>query len=87
LVLTDNKIAGGLEALAAAGLAQLSFLDLSNNRISNLETLNPLVRLLSFSFLLFSSLFFPFFSSLHFFIFRFLFLFRTCPLSRKDVRP
>jgi len=42
--LADNKIAGGLEALAAAQLEALTTLDLSNNRISQLATLEPLVR-------------------------------------------
>lgn len=45
LVLSDNRVAGGLAALAAAGLAALRHLDLSNNRIAAAEDLAPLAAL------------------------------------------
>ena len=44
LYLADNKIAGGLEALANAHVDALTTLDLSNNRIATVATLEPLVR-------------------------------------------
>lgn len=43
LVLSDNKIGSGLENLTGKGLVNLVSLDLSNNRISKLEALAPLV--------------------------------------------
>ncbi|KAL6512832.1 hypothetical protein OROMI_034648 [Orobanche minor] len=45
LILSDNRIAGGLEFLVAAGLDSLRDLDLSNNRISNINDLRPLAEL------------------------------------------
>ncbi|XP_078441706.1 leucine-rich repeat (LRR) family protein [Wolffia australiana] len=45
LILSDNRIAGGLEFLVAAGLDSLRDLDLSNNRIQFVEDLAPLARL------------------------------------------
>ncbi|KAK9108832.1 hypothetical protein Sjap_016892 [Stephania japonica] len=45
LILSDNRIAGGLEFLVAAGLESLRDLDLSNNRIQSIEDLEPLARL------------------------------------------
>ncbi|KAI4994740.1 hypothetical protein ZWY2020_034381 [Hordeum vulgare] len=45
LTLSDNCIAGGLEHLVEAGLASLRDLDLSNNRIQNVDDLAPLARL------------------------------------------
>ncbi|KAJ0981922.1 hypothetical protein J5N97_010177 [Dioscorea zingiberensis] len=45
LILSDNRIAGGLEFLVEAGLESLRDLDLSNNRIQFLEDLAPLARL------------------------------------------
>ncbi|KAJ3075186.1 hypothetical protein HK102_005658, partial [Quaeritorhiza haematococci] len=45
LQLMDNKISGGLEALTEAELNNLTYLDLSNNRIADLELLKPLVDL------------------------------------------
>ncbi|CAA6667437.1 unnamed protein product [Spirodela intermedia] len=45
LILSDNRIAGGLEFLVEAGLDSLRDLDLSNNRIQFLEDLAPLARL------------------------------------------
>ncbi|KAK9136372.1 hypothetical protein Syun_015702 [Stephania yunnanensis] len=45
LILSDNRIAGGLEFLVAAGLESLRDLDLSNNRIQSVEDLEPLARL------------------------------------------
>ncbi|KAI4962829.1 hypothetical protein ZWY2020_025268 [Hordeum vulgare] len=45
LTLSDNRIAGGLEHLVEAGLASLRDLDLSNNRIQNVDDLAPLARL------------------------------------------
>lgn len=42
LVLSDNRISGGLEHLVQAGLKSLEDLDLSNNRIQVLEDLVPL---------------------------------------------
>ncbi|ESQ53430.1 hypothetical protein EUTSA_v10025306mg [Eutrema salsugineum] len=45
LVLSDNRIAGGLEFLVQAGLDLLRDLDLSNNRIHLIEDLVPLAQL------------------------------------------
>jgi hypothetical protein len=45
LILSDNRIAGGLEFLVEAGLDSLRDLDLSNNRIQYLEDLAPLAQL------------------------------------------
>ncbi|KAG1368482.1 acidic leucine-rich nuclear phosphoprotein 32-related protein-like [Cocos nucifera] len=45
LILSDNRIAGGLEFLVEAGLDALRDLDLSNNRIQSLDDLAPLARL------------------------------------------
>ncbi|KAL2551552.1 hypothetical protein Fot_05171 [Forsythia ovata] len=45
LVLSDNRIAGGLEFLVEAGLEFLRDLDLSNNRISEINDLRPLALL------------------------------------------
>ncbi|KAH7277982.1 hypothetical protein KP509_38G018300 [Ceratopteris richardii] len=45
LVLSDNRISGGLEALVEAGLLCLRDLDLSNNKIQNIEDLYPLAKL------------------------------------------
>ena len=45
LILSDNRIAGGLEFLVGAGLDSLRDLDLSNNRIQYIEDLAPLSRL------------------------------------------
>ncbi|XP_077214977.1 acidic leucine-rich nuclear phosphoprotein 32-related protein-like [Tasmannia lanceolata] len=45
LILSDNRIAGGLEFLVEAGLDSLRDLDLSNNRIQYVEDLAPLARL------------------------------------------
>ncbi|KAF8409944.1 hypothetical protein HHK36_002463 [Tetracentron sinense] len=45
LILSDNRIAGGLEFLFEAGLESLRDLDLSNNRIQYLEDLAPLAQL------------------------------------------
>lgn len=45
VVLSDNRIAGGLYALVEAGLDALRDLDLSNNRIASLEDLAPLAKL------------------------------------------
>ncbi|XP_077214876.1 acidic leucine-rich nuclear phosphoprotein 32-related protein-like [Tasmannia lanceolata] len=45
LILSDNRIAGGLEFLVEAGLDSLRDLDLSNNRIQYIEDLAPLARL------------------------------------------
>lgn len=45
LILSDNRIAGGLEFLVEAGLESLRDLDLSNNRIQYIEDLAPLARL------------------------------------------
>ncbi|XP_068654806.1 acidic leucine-rich nuclear phosphoprotein 32-related protein-like [Aristolochia californica] len=45
LILSDNRIAGGLEFLVEAGLESLRDLDLSNNRIQFLEDLRPLAQL------------------------------------------
>ncbi len=45
LVLSDNRIVGGLEHLVQAGLQSLRDLDLSNNKIQLLEDLQPLSRL------------------------------------------
>ncbi|CAG8462057.1 7696_t:CDS:2 [Diversispora eburnea] len=42
LVLSDNIISGGLEALANAKLENLNHLDLSNNKISEVVVLEPL---------------------------------------------
>ncbi|KAL6507569.1 hypothetical protein OROGR_023764 [Orobanche gracilis] len=49
LILSDNRIAGGLEFLVEAGLESLRDLDLSNNRISDINDLRSLaeVRLIS----------------------------------------
>ncbi|CAL0331858.1 unnamed protein product [Lupinus luteus] len=45
LILSDNRIAGGLEFLVEAGLDSLRDLDLSNNRIQFIEDLVPLAQL------------------------------------------
>ncbi|KAE8695171.1 Acidic leucine-rich nuclear phosphoprotein 32-related protein [Hibiscus syriacus] len=45
LILSDNRIAGGLEFLVEAGLDSLRDLDLSNNRIQYIENLAPLAQL------------------------------------------
>ncbi|XP_008783458.2 acidic leucine-rich nuclear phosphoprotein 32-related protein-like [Phoenix dactylifera] len=45
LILSDNRISGGLEFLVEAGLDGLRDLDLSNNRIQSLDYLAPLARL------------------------------------------
>ncbi|XP_019421754.1 PREDICTED: acidic leucine-rich nuclear phosphoprotein 32-related protein isoform X2 [Lupinus angustifolius] len=45
LILSDNRIAGGLEFLVQAGLDSLRDLDLSNNRIQFIEDLVPLAQL------------------------------------------
>lgn len=45
LVLSDNRISGGLEHLVQAGLKSLQDLDLSNNRIGTFEDLVPLSQL------------------------------------------
>ncbi|PKA49709.1 Acidic leucine-rich nuclear phosphoprotein 32-related protein [Apostasia shenzhenica] len=45
LILSDNRIAGGLENLVEAGLQSLRDLDLSNNRIQYIEDLAPLAKL------------------------------------------
>ncbi|PWA68806.1 Leucine-rich repeat-containing protein [Artemisia annua] len=45
LILSDNRIATGLEYLVSAGLESLRDLDLSNNRISDVEDLRPLAEL------------------------------------------
>ncbi|MCO5597758.1 hypothetical protein L7F22_051839 [Adiantum nelumboides] len=45
LVLSDNRISGGLEALVDAGLVSLRDLDLSNNKLQNLKDLAPLAKL------------------------------------------
>lgn len=45
LILSDNRIAGGLEFLVEAGLESLRDLDLSNNRIQFIEDLAPLAQL------------------------------------------
>ena len=47
LLLSDNRIAGGLEALTAAKLDQLTELDLSNNKLASLPSLKPLAGLRS----------------------------------------
>ncbi|KAK2981570.1 hypothetical protein RJ640_011100 [Escallonia rubra] len=45
LILSDNRIAGGLEYLVEAGLESLRDLDLSNNRIQDINDLRPLAEL------------------------------------------
>lgn len=45
LILSDNRISGGLEFLVEANLRSLRDLDLSNNRIQYFEDLAPLARL------------------------------------------
>lgn len=45
LTLSDNRIAGGLEHLVEAGLGSLRDLDLSNNRIQDVDDLAPLAGL------------------------------------------
>ncbi|XP_073006467.1 acidic leucine-rich nuclear phosphoprotein 32-related protein 1-like [Typha latifolia] len=45
LVLSDNRIAGGLGELIEAGLGELRDLDLSNNRIQAIDDLAPLAKL------------------------------------------
>ncbi|GAB2283090.1 hypothetical protein Dimus_017622 [Dionaea muscipula] len=45
LILSDNRIAGGLEFLVEAGLDSLRDLDLSNNRLQYIEDLAPLAQL------------------------------------------
>lgn len=44
LILSDNRIAGGLEHLVCAGLTSLRELDLSNNKIQAVEDLKPLAQ-------------------------------------------
>lgn len=45
LILSDNRISGGLEFLVEAGLESLRDLDLSNNRIADINDLRPLAEL------------------------------------------
>ncbi|VFQ85655.1 unnamed protein product [Cuscuta campestris] len=45
LILSDNRISGGLEFLVKAGLHSLRDLDLSNNRIQDVRDLSPLAKL------------------------------------------
>ncbi|EPS63023.1 hypothetical protein M569_11765, partial [Genlisea aurea] len=45
LILSDNRIADGLENLVEAGMNSLTDLDLSNNRISEIDDLKPLTKL------------------------------------------
>ncbi|KAK2984599.1 hypothetical protein RJ640_029105 [Escallonia rubra] len=45
LILSDNRIVGGLEYLVEAGLESLRDLDLSNNRIQDINDLRPLAKL------------------------------------------
>ncbi|KAF8978831.1 hypothetical protein BGZ46_006093 [Entomortierella lignicola] len=45
LILADNKLSSGFEALAAADLQKLALLDLSGNNISDVSVLEPLVEL------------------------------------------
>ncbi|CAH9141991.1 unnamed protein product [Cuscuta epithymum] len=45
LILSDNRISGGLEFLVKAGLHSLRDLDLSNNRIQDVTVLSPLAEL------------------------------------------
>ncbi|KAL3527089.1 hypothetical protein ACH5RR_011745 [Cinchona calisaya] len=45
LILSDNRIAGGLEFLVESGLDSLRDLDLSNNRIQDINDLRPLAEL------------------------------------------
>uniref|UniRef100_A0A0V0ISY6 Putative ovule protein n=1 Tax=Solanum chacoense TaxID=4108 RepID=A0A0V0ISY6_SOLCH len=45
LNLSDNRIAGGLEFLVEAGLNSLRDLDLSNNRIQDIDDLRPFAEL------------------------------------------
>eukprot|EP00249_Psilotum_nudum_P008059 c21015_g1_i1 orf=260-670(+) len=45
LILSDNRIAGGLEHLVEAGLKSLRDLDLSNNKIQLVQDLAPLAHL------------------------------------------
>lgn len=45
LILSDNRIAAGLEFLVEAGLNSLRDLDLSNNRIQEIDDLRPLAEL------------------------------------------
>lgn len=45
LILSDNRIAGGLEYLVEAGLESLRDLDLSNNKIQYIDDLAPLAQL------------------------------------------
>ncbi|GMH24124.1 hypothetical protein Nepgr_025967 [Nepenthes gracilis] len=45
LILSDNRIASGLECIVEAGLDSLRDLDLSNNRIQYIEDLAPLAQL------------------------------------------
>nr|GMC62628.1 acidic leucine-rich nuclear phosphoprotein 32-related protein [Ipomoea batatas] len=45
LILSDNRIAAGLEFLVEAGLNSLRDLDLSNNRIQDIDDLRPLAEL------------------------------------------
>lgn len=45
LILSDNRIAGGLEYLVEAGLGSLRDLDLSNNKIQYIDDLAPLAQL------------------------------------------
>ena len=47
LLLSDNKIAGGLEALTAARLDRLTELDLSGNKLASLAAFKPLAGLRS----------------------------------------
>ncbi|KAK2970682.1 hypothetical protein RJ640_001942, partial [Escallonia rubra] len=45
LILSDNRFASGLEYLVEAGLESLRDLDLSNNRIQDINDLRPLAKL------------------------------------------
>ena len=45
LLLSDNRISDGLEALTEANLGQLRELDLCNNRISLVSSFKPLAKL------------------------------------------
>lgn len=47
LLLSDNRISDGLEALTEANLGQLRELDLCNNRISSVSSFKPLSELKS----------------------------------------
>lgn len=45
LLLSDNELSSGLDALAAADLQSLVRLDLSGNQITDISVLEPLVNL------------------------------------------